>query len=613
MCGICGFIGRGDIEILEKMVQTMYHRGPDSYGLWNKEDVYLGMRRLSIIDVETGDQPVFNEDGEIVTVFNGEIYNYVELQNFLLERGHKFSTDHSDTETIVHLYEEFGPEFLHHLNGMFAIAIWDNKRKQLLLARDRVGIKPLYYAETGSGIIFGSEPKALLRHPDISREPDFIAIHHYFSLKNIPAPHSAFKGIKQLHPGEFAIFNNGVFKKQKWWQINFKENNDITEKEAAKNIYELLKDSVKFQIRSDVPFGAYLSGGVDSSAVVCLMNEIGCRNIDTFTLVYDEDIPGKNSDRQCAKEIAETLGTNHHEHLISYNDIPHYINRIIDSFDEPFSGVISTFFLTECIQKHVKVALSGDGADEIFGSYKPHRLALPLHAYENNIKGEMLGDYVNNTEELQRILSLGDEASRRMDQYISNDILNMQLYTDKMKSILGDNRTEHLVRNSFNNFITTDPLNRILQLDFETLLPDQVLAFVDRLSMAHSVEVRPPFLDHRLVEFVATLPGNMKIKNGRVKHILKQALVGVLPDKILNRPKEGFLMPINDWLLNSMEDYVRSFFTPKKLALHSILDPKSVYNVLDEHYAKRKNYGNRIWNLMMFQLWWEKYIENSVL
>lgn len=617
MCGIAGFLGSPDRPLLERMVAALTHRGPDDEGYWESPDVSLGMRRLAIIDVETGQQPVFNEDHKVAAVFNGEIFNFVELREHLQQKGHRFRSHHSDSEVIVHLYEQYGEDFLHHLNGMFAIALWDAPRRKLLIARDRAGIKPLYFARTAGGLAFGSEPKALLARPDISRDPDLSALHHYFSFKNIPAPMSAFAAIEQLRPGELACFRDGQLQRRRWWRMRFQEDADITEAEAAERIRELLSDSVRLQMRSDVPFGAYLSGGVDSSSVVALMSGMTDKPVQTFTLIYDDGYPAKDADRAYARDVSEMYGTDHHEQVVRYEDVPQYIDQIVESFDEPFSGVVSTFFITQLIEKHVKVALSGDGADELFGSYLPHRLAQPLALYERhrslrtNMSPEeeaALGSYREDPDQLGAILDRGDAAARRMGQYIADEADKQTWYTGAMRTGINGANSEALIRDLLNQAGTQDPLNRTLFLDFETLLPDQVLPFVDRLSMAHSVEVRPPFLDHRLMEFVATLPGSFKIKNGRVKHILKEAVGGLLPDGIVDRPKEGFLMPINDWILNHLRPFVEELLSARRLAEHGLIRPEVIGRFVDDHYAGRANHGNRLWNLIMFQMWWNRYV-----
>lgn len=618
MCGIAGFVGSGTGEDLQRMVEALHHRGPDDSGAWMDGGVGLGMRRLAIIDIETGGQPVSNASGDCHVVFNGEIYNAPELRSQLEAEGVAFKTDHSDTEVILPLYGKYGLSFVEKLRGMFAIAIWDERERRLVLARDRAGIKPLYYAAVNAGLVFGSEIKALLQHPDVSRDPDYTSLHHYLSLKNVPAPGTAFKQISQLQPGTLLVFDEGQIALKRWWKLNFSETFSGDETEAKDEVRRLLEESVRFHMRSDVPFGAYLSGGIDSSSVVALMARSSDQPVKTFTLVYEDEFARKEADRAHALDVSARYQTDHHELKVSFKDVPIRIDSIIRSFDEPFSGVISTFFLTELIAEHVKVCLSGDGADELFASYLAHRIAEPLSVRaQHRLKGiessrlntGVLGEWADRVNELDDILDRGDYANQRMAQYISNDELNLQLYTDKMKTLVNTVSTSALVRQTDSAFAGTDATNRALHLDFESLLPDQVLAFVDRLSMAHSVEVRPPFLDHPLMEFVASLPGSYKIKNGRVKHILKEAVRGLIPDAILDRPKEGFLMPINHWILNNLKDYVRDTLSPDNLALHGLLAPEAVRQMLDAHYAGKENYGNRIWNILNLQLWWNAYIE----
>jgi len=616
MCGIAGFVGSPNTSALKAMVTSLTHRGPDDAGYFESPAVSLGMRRLAIIDVETGQQPAFSADNSIVVVFNGEIYNAPALRKELEEKGYRFRSDHSDTEVIAPLYQELGVDFVHRLNGMFAIAIWDTTRRQLHVYRDNAGIKPLYFAVTSDGMVFGSEIKALLAHPGVSRDPDLEAIHHYFSFKNVPAPFSAFKQIKQLRPGEMLTYADGKIAQKRWWRINFRENSAISETDAAQEIRRLLEDSVALQMQSDVPFGAYLSGGVDSSSVVAIMARRSDRPIKTFTMVYEEGFANKDADRAHALSVSQMYNTEHHEFLARYSHVPESIEAVTRAFDEPFSGVISTFFITELISKHVKVCLSGDGADELFGSYIGPRSAGPLALRDKMRRGELtmtdavragFGEYAEKLDVLDRILDRGGEAAQRMSQYIATDAQKRALYSDAMKNSISAVSTEALVADVLKVAGTNDPVNRAMFLDFETLLPDQVLPFVDRLSMAHSVEVRPPFLDQRLIEFASTLPGSMKIKNGRVKSVLKDAVRGLIPDAILDRPKEGFLMPINAWVLENLQKTVLERLSPARLACHGLLDSAAVANLLDAHYARRENNGNRIWNLYMFQTWWDLY------
>jgi asparagine synthase (glutamine-hydrolysing) len=574
------------------------------------------MRRLAICDPATGHQPVFNEDRSLVCVFNGEIYNHVELRQELIAQGHQFRTHHSDTETLVHLYEQYGLDFPSHLNGMFAIAIWDIRAERLILVRDRAGIKPLYIAEQpGRGLVFGSEPKALLAHPDVSRAPDFAALNHYFTLKNIPAPRSAFADIGQLLPGELAVWEKGRLERKRWWRLQFREDPRIGVEEAAAEIRRLLFDSVRLQMATDVPFGAYLSGGVDSSTVVGIMAQLHDHPVRTYTLVYEDGAAGKSADQQLAREVAALYGTDHHERLVTADELPEAIDAVVHSFDEPFSGVISTFFVTELISRDVKVALSGDGADELFASYRSHRLARPLAAWRQyraggrpvgNEEQALIAELRLTPEELDRLIAYGGEAATRMEQYLIDDRSKADLFSPKMRAAITAS-TETLIEEQYAAAGTEDPLNRALFVDFNTLLPDQVLAFVDRLSMAHSVEVRPPFLDHRLMEFAAAIPGHLKINQEGVKQVLKRAVRGIIPDAIIDRPKEGFLMPTSQWILDKLLPYARQRLAPERLALHGLIEPMQVAALLDGAGSAGRRQGDRLWNLLMFQLWWDAY------
>ncbi|MDE3078094.1 MAG: asparagine synthase (glutamine-hydrolyzing), partial [Chloroflexota bacterium] len=403
-------------DVLRAMTETLVHRGPDEAGFWEGEGASLGMRRLSIVDLALGHQPVCNEDETIWAVFNGEIYNHLELRAGLERRGHRFRSDHSDSEVLVHLYEDHGPAFLDQLNGMFAIALWDANRQELHLARDRAGKKPLYFTWAGGHFLFGSEIKALLRHPDVSPIPNLRALHHYFTFKNVPAPLSAFEGIEQLRPGERAVVKRNHIQRERWWRLRFQEDPGITEREAAQHIRELLTDSVRLRMRTDVPFGAYLSGGVDSSSVVALMAHLGASRLKTFSLVYEDDFANKTADREFASQVSRMCNTDHYEYVMTHSDLTASTEAILAAFDEPFSGVTSTYFLTRLISQHVRVAISGDGADELFASYLPHRLAQPLHFLEtvgepSAVHPTSLAPYHDETEFLGRLLELGDETA----------------------------------------------------------------------------------------------------------------------------------------------------------------------------------------------------------
>lgn len=614
MCGICGFTGRPDQITLQKMTHKIFHRGPDEDGYYSGGKINLGVRRLSIIDVETGQQPVHNENKTIWLVFNGEIYNFIELRKELEKKGHQFYTDHSDSEILVHLYEEYGDHFMHKLNGMFAIALWDSQQEKLLLIRDRMGVKPLFYATINENIIFGSEIKAILNHPDYLRAPNFEALYHYFTFENIPAPLTAFKGIYSVLPGEMLTFSKGYLHAARWWKIKFEENNYEQEEVVRKELLSLLEDATRLRMRSDVPFGAYLSGGIDSSTVVGLMSRFSDKPIKTFSLGYEDKL--METDLHYARKVSKAYKTEHYEYIMSPKELIDDIGSIIEAFDQPFSGSCSVFFITKLIREYVKVALSGDGADELFGSYLSHKLAQPVYVISklyNKIGPDRLKKFFDtpNLKSLEKIYRQtgGDEVKLRYNLYLFSDEEKSLLLSDNFKQALNKADSFALLKKNFSRLTATTPLNRVLEMEWNTQLPDHVLAVVDFLSMAHSVEVRSPFLDYRLVEFMATLPGHWKIREGNIKDILKKTVKTFLPQGIIARRKKGFDLPVCAWIMEKLEEYCRNTLSERRLKKHHLLDLEAVRNIWQVHYSRKRNNAKKIWNLMMFQIWWEKYFE----
>ncbi|MCB9948474.1 MAG: asparagine synthase (glutamine-hydrolyzing) [Rhodospirillaceae bacterium] len=619
MCGICGFAGTGDDDAtLSRMGRTLIHRGPDGHGQWIGKPAGLAARRLALVDPEHGGQPLFNEVADVAVVFNGEIYNHAALREDLTARGHRFRSHHADGEVIAHLYEQHGPAFPRLLNGQFAIALWDAVRQTLWLWRDHAGVKPLYFSRLpGGGLVFGSEPKALLAHPRISRTPDLAALHHYFSFKNVPAPLSAWAEIRQLRPGEGLRWQAGDVRIDRWAPPPPPEDPRITEAEAAGEIRALLERSVRRQMQADAPVAAMLSGGLDSAGVVALMSRFSARPIDTFTLVYDDDLPGKRADRAFARLMAERLGTHHHEHGVTWRQVEDDLPAVIDAFDEPFSGVTSPFFLNRRIAQSAKAVITGDGADELFGSYRSHRLAQPLALLadmppdrrdaEFRARAALPGG--EDPATLRALLTRGDEAPRRMGLYIADDAAVRALYAPAMQAETRTVSSRDRIAGELGAIASADPLNRMLLLDRRTLLPDQVLAFADRLSMAHGVEARPPFLDPDLMRYADTLPGALKIKGGRTKHILKEALKDLLPEALVNRPKEGFILPVTAWMAGPLRPLVECTLHPDRLARHGLLRAEAVGDLLASHAAGRADHADRLWTLVNFQLWWERHVD----
>ncbi|QTA38631.1 asparagine synthase (glutamine-hydrolyzing) [Thermosipho ferrireducens] len=622
MCGICGYT-RNPHDAIEPMTSVLQHRGPDENGYFVDKKIKLGFRRLSILDLETGKQPVKNETGKIHAVFNGEIYNYKELRKELIRKGHRFVSDHSDSEVIVHLYEEYGIKFPERLNGMFSIALWDSEKEKLYLIRDRLGQKPLYYSLINEEIIFASEIKSILKHPEVRKEPDFEALYHYLSFRHVPSPMTPFKSIFALRPASILEYDFRTKKValHKYWELNFKEHNFKSYEEALEEFRELFIDAVKIRLNSsDVEVGAYLSGGVDSSSVVSIASRY-LDSLKTFALGYSNAPSGKFEDLKFSKFVSEIFRTHHYEYIMDANELINDFSKVIKAFDAPFAGTISPYFLNKLVSRHVKVALSGDGADELFGSYLTHRLAQPLINYAK-LKGkksltveelETLKPFDENLKFLREIFEKtnGDLMRMRYVLFVfddfekKNELLERSFYENN-----GNFNTFELIKKEFNDLTAGDPLNRILEYELKTIFPDQVLAFVDFLSMAHSVEVRSPFLDYRLVEFVSRLPGTWKINKGVVKKFLKDAVQEFLPEEVTNRKKEGFVLPNYYWLKLYMKDYVYELLNSEKLKKHGMLNPGYVERILDNYYGKKENdyvLASKIWTLIGFQVWWDVY------
>lgn len=536
-----------------------------------------------MLDVERGTQPMPNGDGSIRVVLNGEVFNHMELRRELEDKGYRFRSSHSDTEVLAHLYESEGIErLLLRLNGMFALAVWDDRLGELHLARDRAGIKPLYYAIRDREVVFASELKSILAVEPSLKQPNPEAIHHYLSLKHVPAPLTAFRGIAQLRPGERIVVSRSGVQLERWWRLRFEEDDSIDESSAATELRELLADSVRLQGQADVPVGVFLSGGLDSSAVAALFSGVAKGGFDTYTLAYRGGLEHKELDRRYAQLMSDVVHSRHHVLEIGPEELTSRLDAIVEAFDEPFGGVTSTYFLSSLAAKQVKAVLTGDGADELFGSYLPHREAQAA---------------------ADAGLAPMDEVRSRMARFAFDEASKRALYTPAMSELVSGVSTETLLRDWYDASGTNDLLNRALYVDFESLLPDQVLAFSDRLSMAHSLEVRPPFLDPRVIDLASRLPGRLKIKEGRTKHILKEALRGVMPQGLIDRPKEGFVLPLAQWLKGPIRGWAASTLAPERLALHGWIDPQRARRVLDE---SERGSGAPLWNLVMFQLWWER-------
>jgi len=622
MCGIAGVFGRRDPETVAKMLRVLAHRGPDDQHVVYGDGYTLGARRLSIIDLDNGRQPLGENENRIWAAQNGEIYNFREAREELLKNstGHKFYTD-GDTEVIPHLYKAYGLEFPKKLEGMYAISVYDEDKQQGVLVRDRSGKKPLYYLEHDGALWYASEIKALLQVPGFQRTMNLEAVHHFLSYKNVPAPLSIFEGIKLLSPGHRLLWKNGQIRTlDRYWRLDWTPfEGELDEKELAEEFIRLMKIGVRRRLVSDVPIGFFLSGGIDSSLSTALAAEVAPDQIKTFTLTYSQEssTPGKELDLRCAREIAERYQTDHHEEQMNFADFQRELPAILSHFDEPFSGVVSTYFLARLISKHVKVAISGDGSDELFGSYLTHRLARPVSEFcraqaEGREPGD-LGHFAQGQprEFLERIAHR-DDFRWKHSLAVFNDTDKKALYSSTASDAFASFSTLEHLKGIFSDLTAQDPTNRILEAEFLTQLPDQVLAFTDRLSMAHSLEIRTAFLDTQVMEFVAKVPERFKIRDGDVKVMLKTAARPFLPASAIDRPKEGFVLPVNQWLQGWLFEYAKEALAPGELARHDLFSQAEVKRLLDDFQAGNGGLANKILSLLSFQIWYDIYMAQSL-
>lgn len=626
MCGIAGVVYRDPqrsvcMDDLKRMCTVMTHRGPDDEGFFVDQNVGLGMRRLSVIDLETGHQPICNEDGRVWIVFNGEIYNFPELRRELQERGHEFSTD-SDTETIVHAYEEYGEDCVNRLNGMFAFAIWDGRARKLLLARDRLGIKPLYYFAGDDGLVFGSELKAILESPGVPREIDHQALDIFMTFEYVPSPLSMFKGIRKLPPGHILVLQEGRADVKQYWEID-RGRAEGDEDQLAESLYELLKDAVRLRLVSDVPLGAFLSGGVDSSTIVCMMSELMDRPVQTFSIGFDD--PSYN-ELGHARVVAKAFGTDHHEEVIKPNVVD-LVERLIGHLDEPLADVsiFPTYLVSKLARRDVTVVLSGDGGDELFAGYDWY-VADRIERYYRWLPSALrlrliprLVDLVppsttkkGGVNKVKRFVQ-GSTLPDRLQHYrwctFMDGAGKAQLYSQEFQACLGRQDTYATFAGHLGAFEDDDRLWQQQFADVKTYLPDDILAKVDRMSMANSLEVRTPFLDHRVVEFAAALPSNLKLRGLRTKYLLKRSMAKRLPRQILKRGKQGFSIPMKNWLTQDLRPMMEDVLAPQRIKEGGFFDADSVERMKTQHVKGIANHSHQLWSLMMFEIWRERYLQ----
>ena len=616
MCGIAGVFGKADPATVGEMLRRIAYRGPDDEFLVSGPRFTLGARRLSIIDVEGGRQPLSNETGTVWAAQNGELYNFPELRPALEAKGHRFRT-RSDTEIIPHLYEDWGAEFPSRLLGMFGIAVWDDARGCGLLARDHTGKKPIYYLERPGALYFGSEIKCLLAVREYERRLNPAAIHHFLSYKHVPDPGTAFEGIKSLGPAQTLQWSarDGI-KVSTYWTLDWTPDpawDRMDEEEIALRVAASLKEGVRRRLLSDVPIGFYLSGGVDSSFSTALAATLSPGRIKTFTLTYDSEstTPGKDEDQRWAREVARQYGTEHHEERLSAGSFAEEFPKILRHFDQPFSGVVSPYFLSRLIGRHVRVALSGDGADELFGSYLSHRLAPVIAEYVERGASVLDRPSFRDNRKLVETIADRDPAKWRARLAVFSEAEKRDLYTRDFAAAVGAASSDAHLARYFAKGSATDPLNRILEAEFRGIFPDQVLAFVDRLSMAHSLETRTAYLDREFVELAASLPGRFKIRDGENKHILKRAAAPYLPPELISRPKEGFVMPVNQWIMSDAGGFTGRVLHPDRVRAAGMVRPEAVATLVARFQGGEAPLANRVLSLIALHVWWEDYLGES--
>ncbi|MFN2501810.1 MAG: asparagine synthase (glutamine-hydrolyzing) [Pyrinomonadaceae bacterium] len=631
MCGIAGWINLKQSEsaseqreaVLHSMCDTIAHRGPDSEGLWLDGDVALGMRRLSIIDLHTGDQPVYSEDKSIVVMMNGELYNYREVKADLEKRGHKFVTQ-TDTEIVPHLYQEYGDDFVDHINGMFAISLWDTRRKRLVLARDRYGEKPLYYGVFDDKLIYGSEPKALTAHPSVTAELDLNALRHYLSFDYVPAPGSIYKGISKLPSAHIVTVENGVVNSRRYWNLTFAKNGNMpTLESAASRLRELLSDAVRMRLVADVPLGVLLSGGVDSSAVAAFAARHATDTVKTFSIGFAED---SFDETRYARQVAAHLGTDHYEEMLSAEKAGDLISEIGSWLDEPVSdaSLIPTYLLARFVRKHVTVALGGDGGDEIFAGYPmyfAHKVAGAYGAIPAVVRSRLIEPVVARLPVSNKNLSFdyrakrfvksaGFDTVRRHHSWFGSFSIDDQgsLLTENVLTG-GSGDIYAGARDLLDICNAESEIERMQYLDINLYMAEDILTKVDRASMAVSLETRAPFLDPRIGEFAASLPLNYKLRGRKGKYILKRSLDGLLPREILTRSKKGFGIPIAAWLKGRLNPLMHDLLDEKRLREQGLFEPAYVRTLIAEHEKGLASHHKELSTLLVFQLWYDRFLK----
>jgi asparagine synthase (glutamine-hydrolysing) len=634
MCGITGWVNLDTTKanhdaagVLHGMCERILHRGPDSEGLWTDDQAALGMRRLSIIDLKTGDQPVFSEDKTVIAMVNGELYNFQEVRADLEKRGHKFRTK-TDVEIVPHLYQTYGDDFVDHINGMFAISLWDTQKKKLILARDRFGEKPLYYGVFDGKLIYASEPKALLAHPSVNAELDLNALRHYVSFDYVPAPMSIYKGISKLPSAHVLTVENGEVKTRRYWSLTWQKPdrqgglNGNSPRSKALELRELLSDAVRMRLVSDVPLGILLSGGIDSSTIAALAVKHSTEQVKTFSIGFTEQ---SFNESQYARQVANHLGTDHYEEYLSAEKTGDLISEIGTWLDEPMSdpSLIPTFLLAKFVRRHVTVALGGDGGDELFAGYPmyyAHKVAARYARIPRFVRNGLIEPAVRALPVSTKNLSFDFRAKRfirasKFDSVARHHSWFGSFSQDKHSRLFTDqvlDQTQADIYAGARGLLETtdvkDEIEKMQFLDMHFYLAEDILTKVDRASMAVSLETRAPFLDPRVAQFSASLPLNYKLRGSTGKHILKKAMDGLLPNEILYRPKKGFGIPTAEWLKGRLNPLLHDMLMPARLKDQGLFNAEYIHRLIKEHETGVASHHKELWTLLVFQLWWDSFL-----
>jgi asparagine synthase (glutamine-hydrolysing) len=642
MCGICGIVNFNATEpvdggLIHRMTTAQAHRGPDDHGYFVENNVGLGHRRLSIIDLSGGKQPIFNEDGSVVVVFNGEIYNYADLTTDLIAKGHRFAT-RSDTETIVHSYEEYGVESVADFRGMFAFAIWDRRRKRLLLVRDRLGIKPVYYYAGKNAFVFASEIKSLLMHPGVPREVNHQALDLYLALRYVPGPQTMFKNIFKLQPGHWMTVDENGMTIRKYWDLPFVRQADNSQsalrttasRETEQGIVEdfrcLLEESVRLRLISEVPLGVFLSGGLDSSSMLALMSKItGGERIKTFSVGYEASGPAEAeieaaNEFSFAREAAAHFGADHHEFQMTARDFRNAIPTMVWHLDEPMADptCIPLYFISKLARNYITVVLSGEGADETMAGYTLYRKILALDKMRSSV-----GPLAPVFSALSS-LPLGDRmrgylrrAGAKIEDHYRGVVKGIPLETrialtgvDRVRN--SNKHLDEIFEAYFSVAGEVSPLNKMLHVDSKVWLPEDLLLKADKMTMATAVELRVPFLDHKLVEYTAALPDDMKVRDFQGKWILRRVMRTELPPSILHRTKKGFPMPAHAWFRFELRDFVRDTLLASDSACRRFFSAQGIEEIVNLQEKGRFSGFQEVWSLVVFEFWHKQFIEKFV-